>query len=69
MAAKMLALHKSQHEYLALADALNDDGVSWTGRLAPMHPNFLERGINGPIGVWLREAARNGFIQTPKEFQ
>jgi hypothetical protein len=60
----LVAAHKANTKYHALADALNLDGVSWSS-LIPSHPNDIlgqPQDKYSNVALYLRSARDSGFI-------
>jgi len=60
----LIEAHKANRAYHELADALNNDSVSWTC-LYPSQPNTLlgqPTDKYGPVPLYLRQAVTNGFL-------
>jgi hypothetical protein len=62
--AKLIDAHKASKAYYKLADALNEDGVAWTG-MYPMHAHTVigeptDRYSN--LAIFLRQAVSHNFI-------
>jgi hypothetical protein len=65
LAEALKTAHRANVEYRRFAQQLEDAGIAWVGTLMPMHPTIHINNNIGPsndVGLFLREAARYGYI-------